>query len=220
MMRNESSLRSSRRRVGNRAPPPHPSTNTPLLGYWQVVMTTGMFCWWSLAQRRPIRSWSYNRSVNRGGRTFSSCTMLRKDRRNPGPPTGNWQSWGGCQWAAMVRQYTNSGGRGYRGCQVGGLHHVWRCLSHDSLLLSTQSINAIFVFTVGMQLLNTSIKRTHTISDCVDVALGLLHLLTALSQIFTNHSCRWFLTNVPQLPELRQKAKTVSCKGGWNVMLR
>ncbi|KAK1886897.1 hypothetical protein KUDE01_030611, partial [Dissostichus eleginoides] len=71
----------------------------------------------SLAQRCPIRSWSYNRSVNRGGCTYSSCTMLRKDRRNPGPPTGNWQSGGGCQWAAMVRQYTNSGGRGYRGCQ-------------------------------------------------------------------------------------------------------
>nr|XP_019939366.1 PREDICTED: uncharacterized protein LOC109627315 [Paralichthys olivaceus] len=43
--------------------------------------------------------------------------MLRKDRRNPGPPTGNWQSGGRCQWAAMVRQYTDSGGRGYRGCQ-------------------------------------------------------------------------------------------------------
>lgn len=83
-------------------------------------MTTGIFSWWSLAQRCPIRSWSYNRSVNRGGRTYSSCTMLRKDRRNPGPPTGNWQSGGGCQWAAMVRQYTNSGGRGYRGCQGRG----------------------------------------------------------------------------------------------------
>lgn len=53
---------------------------------------------------------SYNRSVNRGGRTYSSCTMLREDRRNPGPPTGNWQSGGGCQWAAMVRRYTNSWG--------------------------------------------------------------------------------------------------------------
>ncbi|KAK2919436.1 hypothetical protein Q8A73_003807 [Channa argus] len=43
--------------------------------------------------------------------------MLRKDRRNSGPPTGNWQTGGGCQGAAMVRQYTNSGGRGYRVCQ-------------------------------------------------------------------------------------------------------
>lgn len=105
---------SSRRQDCNHAPLPHPPTNTPLLGYWQVVMTTGMFSWWSLAKRYPIRSWSYNRSVNRGGRTYSSCTMLRADRRNPGPPTGNWQSGGGCQWAAMVRQYTNSGGRGCR----------------------------------------------------------------------------------------------------------
>ncbi|KAK2815638.1 hypothetical protein Q5P01_026105 [Channa striata] len=63
------------------------------------------------------RSWSNNRSANRGGRTYSSCTMLRKDRRNPGPPTGNWQTRGGCQGAAMVRQYINSGGRGYGVCQ-------------------------------------------------------------------------------------------------------
>eukprot|EP00064_Thunnus_orientalis_P012752 superscaffoldBa00001995_g12787 len=67
------------------------------------------------------RSFSYNRSVNRGGRTYSSCTMLRKDRRNPGPPTGNWQFGGGCQWAAMVRQYTNSRGRGYSGCQLSNI---------------------------------------------------------------------------------------------------
>ncbi|TKS69260.1 hypothetical protein D9C73_003324 [Collichthys lucidus] len=78
--------------------------------------------------KQAVRSWSYNRSVNRGGRTYSSCTMLRKDWQNPGPPTGNWQSGGGCEWAAMVRQYPNSGGRGYRGYQgtkrgVGG--HPW-----------------------------------------------------------------------------------------------
>lgn len=43
---------------------------------------------------------------------------------------------GGCrQWAAMVRQCTASGGRGCRGCQVGGLHHVGCSLSCISLPL-------------------------------------------------------------------------------------
>lgn len=149
-----------------------------------------MFSWWSLVWRCPIRSWSYNRSVNRGGRTYSSCTMLRKDRRNSGPPTGNWQTVGGCQCAAMVRQYTNSGGRGYGGCQVGGLHHAWNCSSRISLLLSIQSIYALFIYVVCMQLLTTAINMACMVFQ--DVARC---FRTALGSLFQNlnHSCRWFL---------------------------
>lgn len=39
---NKSSSCSRRRQECNRTRLPHPPTNTPLLGYWQVVMTTGM----------------------------------------------------------------------------------------------------------------------------------------------------------------------------------
>lgn len=177
-------------------------------------MTTGMFCWWSLAQHCPIRSWSYNRSVNRGGRTYSSCTMLRKEGRNPGPPTGNWQSVGRCQWAAVVRQYTNSRGRGYRGCQVGGLHHVWCYLSRDSLLLSILSMNVLFIFNVGMQLLKTAINTAYMMFR--DVGHSYWTPQGALYQIGKS-LLQVVFTNLQQPQEPQQKAREIF-ENGLNVM--
>lgn len=180
-----------------------------------------MFCWWSLAQLCPIRSWSYYRSVNSGGRTYSSCTMLKKDRRNPGPPTGNWQSGGGCQWAAMGRQNTNSGGCGYGGCQVGGLHHIWFSLSSNVWLLLIRSINALFIVTVGMKLLSVDINVAYMVFR--DVGCSCRAALWALLPK-ANHSCRWFLQMCNSRKNAEKKGKfcekgEMSCGIKLNVIL-
>lgn len=41
-------------------------------------MTTGMYCWWSLAPCCPIRLWSWNCSMSRIGHTYFSNTILRR----------------------------------------------------------------------------------------------------------------------------------------------
>lgn len=103
----------------------------------QVVMTTRMYCWWSLTPCCPIRLWSWNCSTSRRGHTYFNNTILRRTAwsRIISGRLLVWRSRRGPPWPSTKHRPKN-GESGTDRCVVSSFpyHHVlhiWFAINHS-----------------------------------------------------------------------------------------